>query len=276
MNELSESQRSSYSQHGWIHLKQFYNPETDFHHFFVELNSLLDYLDDSGISCPPCSSIMDRIYNLSLSDRGALGSIYRSLRHLPSLQHMLMDRRLSNLCRALIPSLGVLNICPYTATRIDIKGEEQYLFDWHQDYHYIQLSEDSVVIWFPFLELDPSGAIEILDSSHKSGIRRAEMIDPFNTEQNGAKTLSILKDITFDAYEVVTPCLEPGDILAFSTLTIHRSLPQTTLPLRLTSQFRYGNFANPEAIRRGWPVGQLEGRPFHLDHSDLIFTAANA
>jgi hypothetical protein len=184
---------------------------------------------------------------------------------------MLMDPKTADLCRELIPNLGVLNICPYTATRIDIKGEEKYLFDWHQDYHYIQLSEDSVVIWFPFLELDSSGAIEILDSSHNEGIRRAEMIDPFNSEKNGAKTLSILKDVNFDAYDVVIPCLEPGDILAFSTLTIHRSIPQTTLPLRLTSQFRYGNFANPEAIRRGWPVGQLEGRPFHLDHSDLIF-----
>lgn len=269
MSGLSELQRSQYHKHGWIHIKQFYDPETDFYAFFDELNTLFDYLDCQGVSCPS-GLIRDRIYNLSLSNRKALGCIYRSLRHLPSLQNMLMDSRMANLCRELIPDLGVLNICPYTATRIDIKGEEEYLFDWHQDYHYIQLSEDSVVIWFPFLDLDPGGAVEILDSSHNKGIRRAEMIDPFNSEKNGAKTLSILKDIDFDAYDRVIPDLDPGDILAFSTLTIHRSIPQSTLPLRLTSQFRYGNFANSEAIRRGWPVGQLEGRPFHLDHADLI------
>jgi hypothetical protein len=45
MTKLSESQRFSYFKHGWIHIKQFYNPETDFRAFFDELDTLLDYLD---------------------------------------------------------------------------------------------------------------------------------------------------------------------------------------------------------------------------------------
>lgn len=275
MSLLTSSQYSFYQEHGWLVLRNFYKPLTDFKNFFDELNTLFDCLDDIGISCPRDKSLSDRIHHLSQTNRDSLGAIYRSLRHLPSLQNMLMDPRMAILCKEIIYKLGIINVCPYTATRIDIKGEEKYLFDWHQDYHYIQLSEDSIVIWFPFLELDPGGAVEILDSSHKAGIRKAEMIDPFNSDRNGAKTLSIMKDIDFSAYELVAPSLKPGDILVFSTLTIHRSIPQRTLPLRLTSQFRYGNFANNNAINRGWPVGQLEGRPFHLDHPELILETSN-
>lgn len=275
MSLLTSSQYSFYKEHGWVVLKNFYNPLIDFKNFFDELNSLFDYLDDTSALCFEDKPLSDRIYQLSQIDRESLGAIYRSMRHLPSLQNMLMDPRMAILCKELIDNLGVINICPYTATRIDIKGEEKYLFDWHQDYHYIQLSEDSVVIWFPFLELDPCGAVEILDSSHKGGIRMAEILDPFNSDKNGAKTLSILKDIDFSSYERVAPALHPGDILVFSTLTIHRSIPQKTLPMRLTSQFRFGNFANRNAIKRGWPVGQLEGRPFHLDHPELIIETSN-
>jgi phytanoyl-CoA hydroxylase len=260
MIAISKTQTKFYQDHGWLVLRKFYNPSSDFKEFYFEISSLLDYISASPVGDSSSSVIASRILELASSNRAALGALYRSLRHLPSLQNLLVDRKAKALCSQLIPDLGILNICPYTATRIDIKGEEQYLFDWHQDYHYIQLSEDSVVIWFPFLPLDSTGAVEILDRSHLNGIRRARMLD----------TLSIIEDIDFTCYETVSPVLDVGDILVFSTLTIHRSKPQCTYPLRLTSQFRYGNFAHRNAISRGWPVGQLEGRPFHLDHPDLV------
>ena len=59
-----------------------------------------------------------------------------------------------------------------------------------------------------------------------------------------------------------------GDILVFSGLTIHRSIPQVKSFARVSTQFRLGNFHNIDAIKRGWPVGQLEGRSFNIDHPD--------
>lgn len=270
----------SYRSRGWVILKGFYDPQRDFNSFFSEVHQLLNYLNVDY--CPnhhgpdPTGSLMaERMLVLQRQDRDALSAVYRNLRHLLSLQHLLLDQRLQSVYRQLEPQIGMINLCPYTGTRIDIKGEEEYLFGWHQDYHYIQMSEDSVVFWFPFVELDSEGAVEILERSHLDGVRRATLLDPENRNRNGAKTLSIDNDVAVERYARAKPKVSVGDVLVFSTLTVHRSIPQRTKPIRVTSQFRLGNFANSSAIKRRWPVGQLEGRFFHDDHRDLVDWGTN-
>ena len=72
----------------------------------------------------------------------------------------------------------------------------------------------------------------------------------------------------FDLDKVI-PQVRIGDVVLFSTLLVHRSLPQAN-PVRVSTQFRYGNFTNDDSVARLWPVGQLEGRPFDLDHPEYI------
>ena len=70
--------------------------------------------------------------------------------------------------------------------------------------------------------------------------------------------------------ERISPNLKIGDAIIFSTLSIHKSLPQSRNNLRVTTQFRYGNFLQQDAVNRLWPVGQLEGRTFDLDHPEYV------
>ena len=96
------------------------------------------------------------------------------------------------------------------------------------------------------------------------------MIDPLSKTKNGAKTLRTDDDIDFSKYKSSKPQLKVGDVLVFSGLTVHRSIAQKSNPIRVSTQFRLGNFNNTDAIKRGWPVGQLEGRSFDMDHPEYI------
>src|SRR5690349_18846535 len=71
------------------------------------------------------------------ADREKGGEIYRTCRHLLSLHRLLV--RQDNI-RLVSQFMGtdLVNVLPYTALRIDIRGEEKYLFEWHQDYPYTQ------------------------------------------------------------------------------------------------------------------------------------------
>lgn len=269
---LSNSDVAHFQEKGWAVLKGFLSAE-ELSSFYSDFNRLL--LLKAGKTQGELKPLENRVdlellVDLFKTDRAGLGAVYRSLRHLQSLQKMQLGAKFEEVYRKLFQDIGMINVCPYTGTRIDFLGEEKFLFDWHQDYHYIQLSQDSIVFWIPFTDLDKDGAVELLDGSHLDGLRRAKMLDPMNENKNGAKTLSINHDIDFSKYASSIPSLDVGDMLVFSGLTVHRSVPQKTEPVRVTTQFRMGNFDNEDAIERGWPVGQLEGRAFHMDHAEFV------
>lgn len=266
---LSRLECESYAEKGWLKIKNFFPPNA-FDRFYTEFNYLL-HLKASRHSKMRVNGLDEKsLMWMFENDRDGLGAIYRSLRHLPSLQKLLLGADIEALYRTLYPEVTFINLCPYTGTRLDFKGEEKYLFDWHQDYHYIQLSFDSLVYWFPLTPLDASGGIEILEGSHKHGLLSAKLIDPMNKNRNGAHTLSIAHNVKPDMYNRVKPKASIGDLIVFSTLTVHRSQPQIDRDFRVTTQFRLGNFGNQDAILRNWPVGILEGREFQMDHAEFV------
>ena len=258
-----------YRKNGWLKIKGFFD-RAFLESFWVEFNYLLGKKAKQKFPCTDKCVNEKALIHLFENDRESLSGVYRSLRHLPSLQKMLVSHEVEQIYRKLCPEVTQINLCPYTGTRIDFKGEEQYLFDWHQDYHYIQLSPDSLVYWFPLSELDETGAIEILEGSHKDGLLNAKMIDPTNSKRNGAKTLSIAHNVIPKKYKSITPKADIGDLIVFNTLTLHKSIPQKENRYRVTCQYRLGNFGNEDAVERSWPVGLLEGRHFALDHPEFI------
>lgn len=266
---LSESVIASYKNNGWAVLKDFISLE-DLHPFFRQINSLLHLSLGEPIHQVQDARVdIEKLLFLAKKDRAQLGAVYRSCRHIEALQKLLVNEKFLSVSKQLM-STEQINVCPYTATRIDLQGEEKYLFDWHQDYHYIQGSIDGVVFWMPLSPLDTTGAVEVLQGSHKLGLQKVKIVDLDNSNKNGAKTMELIPDKSIFELEKVAPKLELGDALVFSTLLVHRSIAQTATPVRVTTQFRYGNFLNPDSIKRGWPVGQLEGRSFDLDHAEFV------
>ena len=105
---------------------------------------------------------LDDLWNhYSYSNREKGGSIYNGFKYLPSISSMaysdLMKSSLKKVCNINNPALIDINC------RIDSRGDEKYLFDWHQDYWFSVSSKNAVVVWIPITGLKPSmGGREII------------------------------------------------------------------------------------------------------------------
>lgn len=263
-----------YREHGWMLVKGFYDVPADIEPVHRHVNHLIDLKLRQHGQAPARDGATidsDAFMRLCAVDRALGGEVYRASRHLLPLHQLAAHPRALDLARALMQT-DFINFIPYTAMRIDVRGEEKYLFPWHQDYPYIQGSMDGIVIWVPLFQVDPArgGGVELIAGSHRDGLCPVELVDPDNRNRNGAHTIRIADTGRFDRMPTVAPSVEPGDALVFHTLLVHRSVPMQEGTVRWTTQIRYANFSFPDAVRRGWPGGMIEGVGFESAHPEYI------
>lgn len=263
-----------YTSEGWLVVKNFFDLGNEVRKLHQDIQSLIA-LKCEEIGLPPtCESSFDahRIAFMRLieKDRSKGGDIYRACRHLVSLHQLSVAPKVIELVSALMKT-SCVNYLPFTSVRIDIPREEKFLLGWHQDYPYTQGSMDGVVIWFPLHDIRlGEGNLKLLPGSHKNGLQKVRISDPSNKNKNGGMTLSIASKENWDD----APCIElpacAGDAVIFHALLLHRSTPSNAQLARWTAQLRYGNFADPDSVRRGWPGGLLEGESFAQRHPEYV------
>jgi len=274
-NRFSAGCLKHYAEEGWVLLKGLFDVERDLVPIHRNINKLIELkLNQLGI-VPVESGDSAQIRNrdfmqIVCSERDKAGEIYRACRHLLPLHVLSVKEELIELaCRYI--GTAWINYLPYTAVRIDVLGEENYLFPWHQDYPYTQGSIDGIVIWAPLFDVPVGhGHVRIIPRSHLSGLRQVHLADPGNANRNGARTISIIGEERLDEEPFVEAAVNVGDALVFNTLLLHRSTPSGSGTVRWTFQLRYANFANPDAVRRGWPGGMIEGIGFEKDHPEFV------
>lgn len=264
-----------YNDNGWILLKGFFDYDNDILVVHKEVNILISLkLDELKLS-QLCNSGQKTIHTrdflqICKHNREKAGEIYRATRHLCGIHAMLMKVESIHLAKTLMMTDAV-NVIPYAPIRIDIKGEEKYLFDWHQDYPYIQGSIDGIVVWTPMFDVvDGAGGIKLIPGSHKHGLREVILCDPYNAEKNGAHTVKIAEAEKFDEQDSYMLDVEAGDALVFNTLLLHKSIEMVHSDVRWTTQLRYANYRNIDAVKRGWPGGMIEGNGFEQDHAEYV------
>ncbi len=271
---LTDRCLNHYREHGWILLKGFYGINDEIRPIHEDINRLIALKRDQlGIS-PRTNSgwtvSSNDFIELCTRDRAKGGEIYRACRHLRPLQVLLTKQQTLALMERLMAT-DFVYVHSFTAVRIDIRGEEKYLFDWHQDYPYTQGSVDGVVLWAPLEDVQKgSGGIKLIPGSHVHGILPVRLLDPQNQQGNGAHSIKIVDSASLDDEVSYRMDVEMGDVLVFSTLLVHKSLPMEKGGVRWSMQLRYSNFRHPAAIARGWPGGLLEGSWFEDIHPESI------
>lgn len=261
-----------YARQGWAVIRGFF-PSSCYADVHAYINHLLDLkLAEAGLS--PSSALpvvrTEDYLRLCSVDRAKGGEIYRACRQLLPLHRMATSEPVIALAKSLMKA-DFINSNPYTALRIDRQDEQKYLFEWHQDYPYTQGSLDGIVIWgslFPLLEGD--GGIKLIPGSHRWGLQKVEITDPLNANRNGAHSIRIVEGDRFDQETAIRVDLEAGDILAFSTLLLHKSVPAERSSVRWTFQIRHSNFSNSDSVRRGWPGGAALGDRFEVLHPEFV------
>ena len=207
---------------------------------------------------------------LNQVDRSQGGLIYNACRRLLPVHHISAHERLAELSRSLMKT-KTLMCSNFKAVRIDQPSEDKYLFEWHQDYPYIQDSEDGIVYWIPLHDVDhTNGNVVIAAGSHKLGIQPVRVVDPENKNKNGAASMTLAHPEIVNHFEHVAVPVRQGEVLVFSELLLHRSSPNRTQRARWTLQVRHGNFESQSALDRKWPGGMIEGVGFAERHPEWV------
>lgn len=140
--------------------------------------------------------------------------------------------------------------------RMDMPNEPKYMFHWHQDISYLLGSKNSVTYWIPITPVNSTrGSIELIDGSHLNGLT------PFHYTGSGPippnKSMSP-SDIHLDEEPASATTLieaDPGDIVVFSQLLLHRSTPNASNKTRWVAQVRHADLSEQAFLDAGYPFG---------------------
>jgi ectoine hydroxylase-related dioxygenase (phytanoyl-CoA dioxygenase family) len=103
----------------------------------------------------------------------------------------------------------------------------------HQDYPNNQGTEDLYACWIPLGDCPTElGSLAVLRGSHRFGVAPVEFA-------LGPGTTQIKQDGRYEPLTWVGGDFECGDAIIFHSLTVHRSLPNTTNQMRLSVDYRF-------------------------------------
>lgn len=119
------------------------------------------------------------------------------------------------------------------ANRFHLPKENDFKTGTHQDIG-IMTTENSVTFWLPLITATPdNGSIKLYKGSHREGV-----IIPEGPDYRGHTWIS--ESIT-KKYQVIWETFHPGDLVVFSTKTIHTSTPNNSENCRWATIFRFDN-----------------------------------
>lgn len=212
----------------------------------------------------------DGFLQLSRADRSHGGAIFDAGRRLLPLHQLSVDPDLIHLAAKLMGTETMI-ASDVKAVRVDHPREDRYLFDWHQDYPYIMDSEDAVVFWLPLQDVDETnGCLRVAPGTHQLGLLDMHIHDFRNQQNNKQKFMEIADPSVVEQYPQVSAPAKLGDVLVFSTMTLHASQANTSSRARWTAQIRFGNFEHPGAVARKWPGSLRDGSWFDEQHPERV------
>lgn len=114
----------------------------------------------------------------------------------------------------------------------------------HQDWRSVQGSLDALVVWVPFVPVEPGqNALEVVRGSHRKGL-----LPTVPHAFGNAVAPGVLDDGDF-----VPLTVAPGDLVVFSMLLVHRTGEGAAPGVRWAASFRYNNLDEPSFIERDFP-----------------------
>ena len=168
------------------------------------------------------------VENIKVSEFNFLKPIYNLLLYKGIIEKYLFEKKLY---KSITQILGRdLSYCNDQSLVLNIpkrnNSEKNYLFkDWHQEI-WSGSGTASIIAWTPiFQESNTYGQIELAKESHKWG----------HIPHRGRKPLELPK-----RYKTLKSDLRYGDVIIFSALMLHKSLP--TINPRLALSFQIKNF----------------------------------
>jgi len=203
-------------------------------------------------------SDLDSLWNHhKQNDRDRASAIYNGFKYLASIQRLAssraMHQHLRNFCDVQFPALVDVNC------RIDSRGEEKYLFGWHQDYWFSVCSPRAIVVWLPVTSLTPAtGGLQLISNAHIGS--RIFRTKPGSQYQSYADAVLLNEDLPHSPIVTVDE-MNQGDALFFRFDVLHRSIPiQSEYRSRFTVQLRFADYADTDFINAKYRPGTVNSQ----------------
>lgn len=253
--------RSQYIADGYIVVRNFFTKE-EVKAIFDEARGVFAYQIDRVLGTKVDINNQEEfekgMYDFFQKDFDAFVNTGKQVQHLVSLHRLGTDSRITDLLKTLGLSYPIIAVRPAMMfnSRNLAKKQDYWKLGAHQDWRGGQGSLDSVVMWFPLVDCDTDlGGLQVLPGSHKRGLYAGTDVDYIS---------SIQEELPEDQFKQLE--LEAGDILVFSTFTVHRSGTNVTPNIRWTSQFRFNNLEESTFVDRGFPLPYI-----YKPTPDLLF-----
>ncbi|HWB62997.1 MAG TPA: phytanoyl-CoA dioxygenase family protein [Chitinophagales bacterium] len=249
----TDSQKASLKKNGYVHIKGFFDKQSVaqiFHDvkevFAIQIEKLLGVPVEKALAMgeEDFSALM---IELRKEDFELFSNCGKQTQHLVSLHELGTEKKLIALLQSLGVAKPIISVRPCILMNnvgLDKEGDKgkYWRLPTHQDWYYNQGSLNSVTVWTPYTACNKElGSVEYVPGSHLTGLQKT------TDEHYGEMTESFADDkfITFDT--------EPGDIIVFYSLMVHRSGVNSTNRIRWSTQFRFNDLLEPTFIERKFP-----------------------
>jgi phytanoyl-CoA hydroxylase len=192
-------------------------------------------------------SLYENAMRLLNADLAAYINTSRLTQDLPSVHRLLVSESIVDIVRALGITFPVIS----TKASIHLMADELKVPNGyhktppHQDWRSTQGSLDSLVLWIPTTRVTASSnPLQVVPGSHRLGL--LPTVDHIMTPMVSDERIS---DASFVSIEV-----EPGDLIAFSTLLVHRTGDEGDGLVRIALSTRFNNAAEGTFVERGFPT----------------------
>lgn len=241
-----------YKREGYLHLKNF-APASELQEILNEAKQIfqLQFIN-KGYTIIKQANIEDEevfnenLYRLFEEDLPTLMNCGKQIQHLISLHRFSLHERITSLLKELGLEFPVISTRPVVFFNHPRLAQKKvfYKVDAHQDWRSMQGSLDSVVIWFPLVDVGKDlGALEIVPGSHLKGLMTQKIDHGFgmvNVDDAMQK-------------KMIQVSVNQGDALLFSSFLVHQSGENVTKKPRWSCHFRYNNLNEKTFIDRQYP-----------------------
>ena len=235
-----------FNEDGYIVLKKFFNPDNELQNIYYEISKLGNFIE-AGFN--PFKHFEEK--NLTEMQRS---NFYKILRYLPSLNKLSSSLKALELCRKIgLKFPVIMNSCNI---RMDFPHGDEYLFHWHQDLTYLLGSINALTFWIPLTPVNKiNGTIELVPGSHKNGIYDIEYVSSKPLHANSVLSPKDVKLKENPIDGIIQIEANPGDLVVFSQLLLHRSTPNRSDKTRWAVQLRYADAMSKHFYENNYPFG---------------------
>lgn len=201
------------------------------------------------------SEISSLLTKAAQRDRQLVGKLYKVCRRFPSLKQLACSSDLIDVSANLM-STNMVSCCHFIAVRFDFPNEDSFLIHTHQDFPYIQGSENGVTVWTALSDISElMGPPEYVAASHLNGvlpISEKPLAETYG--KDGGSTINMESNI-FSKEDFVSQNVSFDEALVFSTLLVHRSRQNLSNDCRVSIQLRFDDLTSEKSYLKNYPEG---------------------